>query len=365
MAKRRKLEAPSADDMNRIEEEFRRETPGPARSAPIAQVAAEAASAYEPGTAEDRASQARDEADASAYREATDQGLIILEIPIADVELLSIPRDRTTLDKAALDELEHSISLHGQRLPIEVYALPDAENGKSFGLLSGYRRLLAQQNLFNRTGMPGFAKIKAVLRDPEQMGGAFVAMVEENEIRQDLSHYERGRIAVIAAQQGAFHNTEEAVNEMFAPASKAKRSKIRSFAMIFEELGDVLNFPETFREKDGLRVAQALRGGADKRLREVLGTGQGVDAKSEWALIEAVLNEQSDEIKDPKRGGRPSINVPKSGWDGQDVLRTSTGVAMRYEADSNGYVIRFKGKGISAEVIEMLMLDIREKLEKF
>jgi ParB family chromosome partitioning protein len=365
MAKRRKLEAPSTADMDRIEEEFRRETPGLARAAPIAQVAAETAAAYQSGTPEDRAAQARDEADASAYREATQTGRIIREIPITDIELLSIPRDRTTLEKAALDELEHSLSEHGQRLPIEIYTLSDAASGKPYGLLSGYRRLLAQQNLFTRTGMPGFATIKAVLRDPDQMGGAFVAMVEENEIRQDLSHYERGRIAVIAAQQGAFHNTEEAVNQMFAAASKAKRSKIRSFAMIFEELGDVLNFPGTFREKDGLRLAQALRAGADGRLREVLGTGQGVDPQTEWALIDAVLNEVSDKVKDPKRGGRPAINLPKSGWDGQDVLRTSTGVAMRYESDSSGYLIRFNGKGVSAELMEMLMLDIREKLEKF
>lgn len=363
MAKRRKLEAPTAADINRFEEEFARDTPAPSRAAPIAQVAADAAAAYQPGTAEERATQARDEADATAFRDASDQGRVILEIPITDIELVSIPRDRTTLDKDALDELEHSISIHGQRLPIEVYSQPNS--AQPYGLISGYRRLLAQQNLHNRTGMPAHATIKAILRDPDQMGGAFVAMVEENEIRQDLSHYERGRIAVIAAQQGAFHNTEEAVNQMFASASKAKRSKIRSFAMIFEELGDMLNFPESLREKDGLRLASALRNGAENRLREVLGSGQGVDTKAEWALIEAVLAEQSDATRDPKRGGRPSIRLPKSGWQGQDVLRTSTGVSMRYEGDSSGYVIRFKGRGVDAELMEMLMLDIREKLEKF
>lgn len=363
MAKRRKLEAPSTADMDRIEEEFRRETPAVSRAAPIAQVAADAAGAYQSGTAEERAAQARDEVDATAYREANESGRVILEIPVGDIELVSIPRDRTTLDKDALDELEHSLSIHGQRLPVEVYAQSDGT--KPYGLISGYRRLLAQQNLHTRTGMPAFATIKAVLRDPEQMGGAFVAMVEENEIRQDLSHYERGRIAVIAAQQGAFHNTEEAVAQMFASASKAKRSKIRSFAMIFEELGDMLNFPEALREKDGLQLAQALRNGLENRLRDVLGTDQGIDAKTEWAMIEAVLAEQLETPRDPKRGGRPAINVPKSGWQGQDVLRTSTGVAMRYESDSNGHVIRFKGKGVNAELMEMLMLDIREKLEKF
>ncbi|MEW9920385.1 ParB/RepB/Spo0J family partition protein [Marimonas sp. MJW-29] len=360
MAKRRKLEAPSAEDLGRIEEEFRRETPTRGRAAPIAAVAADAAGALEPGTPEQR----RDEAQAAAFRDAEAEGRVISLIALDQIEPISIPRDRTILDKEALAELEHSISIHGIRLPIEVYEMQKPAGGKRFGLISGYRRLIAQGNLHQRTGADKFAQIKAVVRDPDQMGGAFVAMVEENEIRQDLSHYERGRIAAIAAQQGAFMDTEEAVSQMFAAASKAKRSKIRSFAMIFEELGDMLRFPEGMRERDGLRLAQALRHGAEARIREVLGSGQGRDPRSEWAAIEAVLAEQSEPTPDPKRGGRPKLTAPKAGWDGVDTLHTSTGVTMRYEEEPNGYVLRFSGKGISAELVEMLMQDIKEKLEK-
>jgi ParB family transcriptional regulator, chromosome partitioning protein len=364
MAKRRKLEAPSQEDMTRIEEEFRRETP---RSgiAPIAQVAAEAAEAHQPGTPDQRAARARDEQDATAWREASEHGRVILEIPLDQIEPLSMPRDRSVMDKDALEEMEHSISSHGIRLPIEVNLLKEGVNGKRFGLISGYRRLVAQRNLHARTGLEAYATIRAILRDPDQMGGAFVAMVEENEIRQNLSHYERGRIAVIAAQQGAFLNAEEAVKSMFASASKAKRSKIRSFAMIFEELGDVLNFPESLREKDGLRLAQALRTGAEDRLREVLGTAQGTDPKSEWDLIEAVLRERAASASDPKRGGRPKVNVPRAGWSVSDTLTTSTGVTMKCESDSNGYLIRFSGKGVTAELMDMLLLDIQQKLETF
>lgn len=362
MAKRKKLEAPSPEDLSKFEQEFRRET-SPRAAAPIAQVAAETAAAYQAGDPDARADRARDAADAADMRKADADGRLIREIEIREIEPLSMQRDRTIIDEAAQAELEHSISNHGIRLPIEVYELPHARDGRRYGLLSGYRRLLAQQNLYARTQMDKFLTIRALLRNPDEMGGAFVAMVEENEIRQDLSHYERGRIAAIAAQQGAFHNTEEAVSEMFAAASKAKRSKIRSFAMIFEELGDLLQFPENMREKDGLRLAQALRGGAESRLREVLDTGQGVDAQSEWALLEAVLKEQGDAGKDPSRGGRPKVNVPKAGWAGNDTLHTSTGVTMRRESDSNGYIIRFSGKGVSTELMEMIMRDIQEKLE--
>lgn len=51
-------------------------------------------------------------------------------------------------------------------------------------------------------------------------------MVEENEVRANLSHYERGRIAVLAAEQGHFTHVEEAVARLSGAASKAKRSKI-------------------------------------------------------------------------------------------------------------------------------------------
>ncbi len=364
MAKRRKLEAPSADDMSRIEDEFRRETPARASAAPIAQVAADSANAFEAGTSDERASRARDSAEAQRFRDADAAGLLIFEIPLGAIEPLSMQRDRTVLDKEAMDELEHSINANGVRMPIEVYALKGAASGKQYGLLSGYRRLIAQQNLYVRTGNEKFKAIKAVLRDPNQMGGAFVAMVEENEIRQDLSHYERGRIAVIAAQQGAFATTEEAVGKMFAAASKAKRSKIRSFAMIFEELGDMLEFPEALREKDGLRLAMALRDGAEANLREALGAGQGGDAKSEWALIESVLSDQVKPKPDSSRGGRPKSSHPEAVRTNGETLRTSTGVTLQRQSDGQGFLIRFGGDGVSAELIEAIMLDIREKLEK-
>jgi len=362
MAKRRKLEAPSAADMSKYEEEFRRETPARSAAAPIAQVAADTAEAYESGSTEERTARARDSAEAQKFRDADAAGLLIFEIPTDAIEPLSMQRDRTVIDKDAMEELEFSINANGLRMPIEVYLLKGSATGKQYGLLSGYRRLIAQQNLYARSGNGKFKTIKAVLRDPDQMGGAFVAMVEENEIRQDLSHYERGRIAVIAAQQGAFASTEDAVAQMFAAASKAKRSKIRSFAMIFEELGDMLEFPEGMREKDGLRLAAALRNGSEARLREVLGAGQGTDAKTEWTLIEGVLLEQSATPLDRSRGGRPKAR-PDTHWTGADTLTTSTGVTIRREADSDGFAIRLTGKGLSAQMIETIMIDIRDKLE--
>ena len=74
MAKRRKLEAPSADDLTRLEAEFQRDTPlkGP-MSAPIAQVAADTAQAADLRSTEERAEAARNRTDAERLREKHDE----------------------------------------------------------------------------------------------------------------------------------------------------------------------------------------------------------------------------------------------------------------------------------------------------
>lgn len=371
MAKRRKVSAPSADDLNKIEEEFRRETLNRASAAvaPISQVAADAAQAQSITDAEERAEMARDRMDAAALRDAKGQGRIITEISVEQIMEDAIVRDRTVLDPAEMDELKLSIRAHGLRLPIEVFdttATPNGARGgdKPFGLLSGYRRLYAVRELYALTGDDQFASIKALVRDPDDLGGAFSAMVEENEIRASLSHFERGRIAVIAAKQGVFANTEDAVAALFASASKAKRSKIRSFSLIFEELGDMLEFPESLKERDGLRVAAALRNGAESRFRDALAAGQGATAADEWAVLEQVLTRVEDEIApNPKRGGRPKSTVAP-GWDGPDTLHLSSGVTLHRQSDSQGHFIRIKGKGVDQTLIEAAMTQLQHLFEK-
>lgn len=359
MAKRRRLEAPSAADLDKIEEEFRRETPTRPQTgaAPIAQVAADAAAAYEPADPEARTALA-------TLQTAREKGLLLLDLPLETINPDAMIRDRSMLEQSEMTELQISISTNGLRLPIEVFEMA-GEGPQKYGLLSGYRRFRAVQALAEMRGPDDttFRTIKAILRWPQADADRFAAMVEENEVRASLSHYERGRIAVIAAQQGAFANTEAAVDAMFPVASKSKRSKIRSFALIFEELGDLLVFAETIKEKDGLRLATALRQGGEARIREVLGTGQGTDPASEWALLDAAITEM-DDVPKVNRGGRPRINVPKPGWHGTDVLQLSNGIRLRKDSDSDGYLIRLSGKELTSDLMDSLMEEIRYLLER-
>ncbi|MBT9385362.1 ParB/RepB/Spo0J family partition protein [Pseudooceanicola sp. CBS1P-1] len=365
MAKRRKLEAPSVQDLNRLEEEFRRETPaeGGGRpraslAAPIAQVAAEAASSHQPRPAEERAAQARDQRDAERLREAEGRGLVMLEIPLDEIDPDALVRDRVVLDAEEMQELQLSIAANGLRLPVEVFALAEGQ-GYRYGLLSGYRRLRAFQALKGGNPRAGtYDTIKAVLREPEAMGGTFAAMIEENEIRSGLSHFERGRIAVIASQQGAFVNVEAAVDGLFPMASKAKRSKIRSFALIFEELGDMLAFPDLIREKDGLKIAAALRNGAESALREALARRHAETPDEEAEMLTAALAEVTPSDPDPRKGGRPK-KQPET-----RSVPLDSGIVLEYGPEGKGWTIRLKGRRLDRELVELAVSELERMLSR-
>lgn len=365
MAKRRKVTAPSAEELGKIEAEFRRETlDRPSASmAPISQVAADSAHARSAMPTENREEIARDKSEAEAHRAAKGQGRLIEEVSIGAISENAMVRDRMVLDATEMEELKHSIAAHGVRLPIEIY--PQDNPDQPFGLISGFRRLQAVRELYATTNLEKYATIKVLVRKPEVLGGALAAMVEENEIRSSLSHFERGRIAVISAQQGVFASSDEAVNVLYSAGSKAKRSKIRSFSLIFEELGDMLGFPETLKEKEGLRLATALRKGAGSKLRESLASGQERDESNtreqEWKLLEKIVAEyEKDEVASPK-GGRPKR---KSEWADSDILRLKTGVTLERKTDSQGHQIRIRGGQADSALVDEAMLYLAQLFEK-
>lgn len=369
MVKRRRLEAPSSADLDRIEQEFRSETPGragPVRGiAPIAQVAAETAAVSQTEGADARAARARAEADAARLQSAQEQGLLMVELPVEQIDEAAMIRDRMVMNEDDLLEMRQSIAAHGLRLPIEVFELErPGHDGQLYGLLSGYRRLMAVRGLLELTEAPKYARIRVLIRPRTEADAAFVSMVEENEVREELSHFERGRIAVIAANQGAFANTEDAVDKLFATGSKAKRSKVRSFALIFEELGDMLQFPEGLTERRGLRLAGALRRGGEERLRRVLSDHAPADADEEWALIEPEIEALESGPRDARRGGRPASRSLGYGWIDSKTLRTSSGVTIRRASDSKGHILRFEGKAITGDLMDSLMLEIQSLLER-
>lgn len=362
MARRRRVEGPSVAELEELEAGFAAKPSGNLFAIPpIAQVAAEAAAAAEPLPAEVRAGQARDRLDAEELREAREAGRLIVEIPVAEIVAEELTRDRMAMDRGELEELKLSIAQSGLRLPIEVFELAEPGEGERYGLISGLRRLTAVREI----GGPE-ATIAALVRSPQDAGAAFVSMVEENEVRSNLSHYERGRIAVLAAGQGHFADLEEAVARLFGAASKAKRSKIRSFALVHEELGDMLSFPEELTEKGGLRLANALRLGFEADLRSALAAGPVVDGPGEWeAVLPVVEAAEASQTGEPtRRGGRPRKEGPprRSLLQG-DVYELPNGIRLRGDSDARGYFIRFEGERVDPEMVRTVLGEVYRMLK--
>lgn len=355
MAKRRRLEAPGAEALAEMEAGFAAK-PAADRiglAAPIGQIVGEAARTTLPLDPETRHAIARNSADAEAWRKARQEGRVISELPLAAIDLDHLVRDRMVAEEVELDELKASIRAHGLRLPVEVIAL----EGGRYGLVSGWRRLTVLHEL--QAENAAFNSVKAIIRAPYEAGAIYTAMVEENELRAQISPYERGRIAVMAAGLGAFIDTDGAIETIFATASRAKRSKIRSFALVHEELGDMLNHPTDLSERNGLRLAHALREGFAPQLRHALIRSTRSDPALEWALLEPIIAGSEAGERRPERGGRPKAPSAKPA---SPAYALANGVTMERVQHEDGYSIRLRGTVVNGEMTDLLMDQLRRLL---
>ena len=265
MAKRKRLEVPAEPFSGGLETKSAFPTAPPRM--PIAEVAG------------DTAGRAALEEVAREMTAAETEGRVVKKIPIDKIEIRHLARDRMVLDDEEMEVLKTSMAERGQQSPIEVVG-----TSSGYGLISGMRRVAALKAL-------GETHVLALVRRPETAEAAYVAMVEENEIRANLSYYERANIAVMAVGQGVYPTPKRAVSGLFAHTSSAKRSKIAKFVTIRESLGKVLAFPAAIPEKLGLALAAAIE--ADRtvasRISEALRKTPPEDAAAERRVIERAL----------------------------------------------------------------------------
>ena len=228
---------------------------------------------------------------ADEHRAAREAGRLVLDLPLDAVISGFLVRDRIASDDDEMATLIASIEDRGQQTPIEVQDLGDG----TYGLISGWRRLEALKALAAKhPGQSG--TVKAFVRSVESEADAYVAMVEENEVRANLSYYERARIACEAAEKGVFPTAEIAVRELFRHASRPKRSKILSFLKIHRALGDVLRFPTAISERAGLALSKTLADDAvAARVAQTLSETHPESAEAEMAAISAVAVQRASE----------------------------------------------------------------------
>lgn len=225
---------------------------------------------------------------ADLLRRAKEGGRMVLTLPLVEVEAGYLVRDRIATTPEDMAELVESLRARGQQTPIEVVQLAPGR----YGLISGWRRLQALHHLSAQTGdTEKFGSVLALLRRPEQASDAYLAMVEENEIRVGLSFYERARIVTKAVELGVYPTEREALRGLFPTASRSKRSKIGSFITVVRALDGVLRFPEALGERIGLALAQALEadGSFGARVGAALAAAAPADPVAEQVQLSRLL----------------------------------------------------------------------------
>lgn len=263
----------------------------PKRRAPIADVAAEAATTS-------ALQQMADTMD-SARRE----GRMVVTLPLPAIDAHHLLRDRVTLDAAEMEVLKTSLAARGQQTPIEVVEL----GAGKYGLISGFRRLTALRELAG-AGLGG-DDILALIRQPEDAGAAYTAMVEENEIRVGLSYFERASIALRSVDKGVFPHDKAAIAGLFASASRSKRSKIKSFLPLVRHLGGHLVFPNALGERLGLALAAKLADDPDfvKATVKALKASRCETAEAEATLLQAALTPAKPTAKRDAPQAAPAV----------------------------------------------------------
>jgi ParB/RepB/Spo0J family partition protein len=303
----------------------------PKSSPPIADVAA------------DTATTAALEEITETLRAARDKGLIVLELSLDSVKADHLVRDRHGVADDDTAALVASLRARGQQTPIEVMDLGDGK----YGLISGWRRLTALRHLRDTEG--GADQVLALLRKPEQASDAYKAMVEENEIRVGLSYYERARIAAKAVEQEVYASQKEALQSLFSTASRAKRSKIKSFQVIVAALDGALKFPEALGERAGLQLAKDLErdAGLAARLRQALQAADISDSATELACLQDVQNQSLYRPKTASSKAQSNLQVTP-------VSRTTCAPGIEAEVFSDGS-LRLSGANVDDTLRDQLV----------
>ncbi|KIN70123.1 ParB-like nuclease [Sulfitobacter noctilucae] len=263
------------------------------------------------------------------------EGRLVQNLRTTQIDTGHLMRDRVVIDGEDMKTLMASIRARGQQTPIEVLEVgPDR-----YGLISGWRRLAALARLYEETGDATFAYVHALVRQPAAAQDAYVAMVEENEIRVGLSYYERAQIVARTVQAGVYNSHKIALQTLFSSASRAKRSKIKSFLPVVEELGTVLHHPAAIGERLGLELSQRLgdTGFARKARKALEDNGGRRSAEDEHQTLSSLLKTGS------KKSKKTDSHAGEELAPGIHLLRQKSGLTLTGPGVTDDLVERLRG----------------------
>jgi ParB/RepB/Spo0J family partition protein len=260
---------------------------------------------------------------------ARSEGRIVEVLGLSQIDMGHLVRDRVHVHSDDLDALKSSLKARGQQTPIEVVDR-GAETTPRYGLISGWRRMVALSEI-------GTAEVLAIVRQPKTSSDAYVAMVEENEIRSDISFYERARVVVKALEQGVYTDSKQALQTLFSNVSRAKRSKIKSFMTLVKTLDEVLQFPSALSERTGLELVKRIQAdpACAEEMKARLAQAKPTSAEAEIAVLLTENRSNAVRAKAPKSATQ--VKVIFHAKDGRAEL-TGEGVDAALIKDLNRWL---------------------------
>jgi ParB family chromosome partitioning protein len=275
-------------------------------------------------------------------------------LPLAAIDATAIPRDRTALDPGALATLQRSILAEGLRQPIEVYALSIPTPPVTHGLISGLRRLSAFRALAET--FPRFAEIPCTLREPQTMAQAMTAMVTENEVRAEISPWEKANLILTAVENGHFDTPDAAIAGLFPYIDKSARSRLRSVAQVVGELDGALADGPGYSLRQLLRLSTALKAGYGEVIEAALREHHDRTPAVQWALLQNILTEAELSLQDPVFEDKMEVTRKRL-----SRPHPRGGLTIRREWLPNGWRLVFTGPEAKGMMIESVMRDIELK----
>lgn len=276
-------------------------------------------------------------------------------IPLPEIDAQALPRDRLSLEDRPLGELIDSITVDGLRMPVEVWELSqprETESGppQRYGLISGFRRLAAFRKLWHEGADPPFAAIPAFLRQPRSVGHAMAQMVGENELRVQISPWERARILSHAVDEGIFDNVDQAVAALYPLSDRFKRARLRLMVPVAEALEGLLTTPEQLSQNQLLKLAAGYAAGLGEVIETALTESRARTLEAQWQVLKGALSELGDLPEPgPVRPGYP-----------RRVVRPREALTIRRESTRDGWCLHFTGR----EAKGGLMDDILDEVER-
>ncbi len=269
----------------------------PARRGPMASAISEAAGATRERQEVEARIRAENDALAHEHVRLKRLGLVVELIPLDEIEMYKLVRDRKKGLDYELKELKASIAELGLSNPIRVEARADGR----YELIQGYRRLSAYRELLEETGdAERYGTIPTAVSQPgEGLEALYRRMVDENLVRKDISFAEMAMLAIdyAADPETEVTDPEKAVAILFKSAGYQKRSYIRSFIPVVNLLASELRFVEEIPRSLGLALAKRIeeQEGLSLLVREALKDWDNRSVLDELNVLRRFVGQETDE----------------------------------------------------------------------